>query len=92
MEKYLDHKDTGQMEYELLNHGDELEESYGGKFDLIRPNEVNKRINLGRIKTSDHFFFKLEFWRACACPFNNNCSLSLLVNQFQGSWIPFQVG
>ena len=34
----------------------------------------------------------LAFWRAFACPLHGECSLSLLVNQFQGRWIPFQVG
>ena len=36
--------------------------------------------------------FPLEFWRDFACPLHSECSLSLLVNQFRGSWIPLQVG
>ena len=38
------------------------------------------------------FNFLLVFWRSFACPLHTECSLSLLVNQFRGSWIPFQVG
>ena len=38
------------------------------------------------------FYFLLEFWRAFACPSHGECSLSLLMNQFRGSWIPLQVG
>ena len=33
----------------------------------------------------------LALWRALASPLNGECSLSLLVNQFWESWIPFQV-
>ena len=34
----------------------------------------------------------LAFWRDFACPLHDECSLSLLMNKFQGSWIPFQDG
>ena len=30
----------------------------------------------------------MAFWRAFACPLHGECSLSLLVNLFRGSWIP----
>ena len=41
----------------------------------------------------DHFEnFPLAFWKALACPLHGECSLSLLVSQFQGSWIPIQIG
>ena len=33
-----------------------------------------------------------HFWRSFACPLHGECTLTLLVNQFRGSWIPFQVG
>ena len=33
-----------------------------------------------------------HFWRDFACPLHSECTLTLLVNQFRGSWIPFQVG
>ena len=29
--------------------------------------------------------FPLAFWKALACPLDGECSLSLLVSQFQGS-------
>ena len=34
----------------------------------------------------------MAFWIYFACPLDGECSLSLLVNKFRGSWIPFQVG
>ena len=36
--------------------------------------------------------WSLAFWRAFASPLHGECSLFMLVNQFWGSWIPFQVG
>ena len=33
------------------------------------------------------FKWYLESWRAFFCPLHGECSLSLLVNQFRGSWI-----
>ena len=36
--------------------------------------------------------FPLAFWRDFYFPLHGECPLSLLVNQFQGSWIHFQVG
>ena len=38
------------------------------------------------------FNWPLSFWRVFACPWHDECSLSLLMNQFRGSWNTFQVG
>ena len=36
--------------------------------------------------------FPLAFWKAIACPLHGECSLTLLVSQFQESEIIIQVG
>ena len=38
------------------------------------------------------FNLPLEFWRTLGCLLQGECTLTLLVNQFRGSWILFQVG
>ena len=84
--KELEHERGGQVSYELLNHEDELEESHRCKFNLRRPHEVYKRISWGRRIYFNHFLIGFwHFWRAFACPLHSECSLSLLMNQFQGS-------
>ena len=43
----------------------------------------------------DFYYFvnwPLTFCRVFACPLHGECSLSVLVNQFRGSRVPFQVG
>ena len=70
-----------------------MEESNGWKFGLRRPHEVNKMISWGIIMNFYHFLnCTLEFWRAFTCPLHGECSLSLHVNKFWGSWIPFHIG
>ena len=50
----------------------------------------------GCIEEVEHIFiifnWPLTFWTDFSCPLYGECSLSLLVNQFRGSWIHLKVG
>ena len=70
-----------------------MEESNRGKLELGCLMKLTKWCTMRNDNSCWSFVnWPLEFWIYFACPFHGESSLSLLVNQFQGSWIPFQVG